>query len=598
LKTQTIPVIRTKLYAPSITAGHQSRGRLIDMMDEALEVPLVLVSAPAGYGKTVLVSEWVRHLKQPSAWLSLDEGDGDLRQFLTYLIAAIDAESPGACRATQSLLLAPEPPPLAEVASYLINDLDDIDGPYVIALDDYHHLERSSLVHELIERLLAHPPPHLHIVLITRRDPPLPLARLRAANRVAEVRLRDLQFTGQETAYLVSTAVEGEVSEEALANLQTEVEGWAAALRLSLLAVRYADDPDAALKALHGGVPQTQEYLLAEVLGGLPTEVSECLLKSSILNHFCADVIDAICCQDPQSGLPGLSGQEFVNLIQRDNLFILSLDAEGRWFRYHHLFQDMLQRQLRQRSASNDIEKLHLRACAWFDTNGYVSDSIEQALDAGRPEYAAEIVERRLHDQIGNDKWFVVKRWLDLLPLEIQQQRPGLLLTRAWVAYYQLEPAAVESNIQRIQSLPGREVIQPMMLRELDYLQGWLAFWTGDTKTVQRCLEQSLDIFPKDPGMIAGEIRLYLAMALHIAGEDETALEFLETERAAAAGTGGGTFSIETVGGGSFRPFTRGPTTGGDQGGRSIRIRRREQSKRPHPGLGALYTSGSPLSRL
>ena len=249
---------RTKFYIPTISADHVYRGRLTDVMDKTLEVPLTLVSAPAGYGKGALVSEWLRLREHPAAWLSLDETDGNLRQFISYLMAALEIAYPGACPTVVELLKASELPPLSDLVAYLVNDLDDIEGPCIVVLDDYHLIKRSSPVHELLDKLLVYPLSHVHIVLASRRDPPLSLTKLRAGSRLVEVRSRDLRFTGPETAELLAANLGCNISNGALANVQSEIEGWAAGLRLVLLAVRHADNPDAALTALHGGVAYLQ----------------------------------------------------------------------------------------------------------------------------------------------------------------------------------------------------------------------------------------------------------------------------------------------------------------------------------------------------
>ncbi len=520
-------ILRTKLYAPPGPADYVSRGRLIDMMDKALEVPLTLVSAPAGYGKSVLVSEWMRHQEHSSAWLSLDEADSDLWQFLTYLIAAIDTMSPGACRSTQELLVAPEPPSLPVVASYLINDLDNIDGTCFIVLDDYHFLVGSSLVHELVAKLLAHPSPHIHIVLITRRDPPLPLTSLRARNRLAEIRLRDLQFTEPETADLLAANMEHTIGADALANLQAEVEGWAAGLRLALLAVRHAKDPDAALKALHGGVPQTQMYLLSEVLAGLPAGVREYLLKSSILNRFCADVIGAICCPVTQSAPSELSGREFMDLVQRDNLFIWSLDSQRRWFRYHHLFQDLLQRQLQQESEAGDIEQLHARASAWFEGQHLIDEAILHASKAGGAFRAADIVERHYHKELNQDRFYVLEKWLGKLPAEFIQQRPKLLLGHAYVAFFRQQTTKLIPTLDQVESLLNNGAENGDLLIELQFFRGYNHFWEGNTEQSERELEAVVNAMPEEKQLLLAEAEVHLGLARYLNGKKAMALEAL-----------------------------------------------------------------------
>ncbi|MGB5708741.1 MAG: hypothetical protein WBM41_18175, partial [Arenicellales bacterium] len=474
IQHQINPIIRTKLYVPTMIADHVSRGRLIDLMDRALEVPLTLVSAPPGYGKSVLVSEWVRLRGHSAAWLSLDESDGDLRQFLSYLAAAIDSVSPDACSTVLGLLGAPELPPLPLLTACLINGLDDIDSPIVVVFDDYHCLARTSPVHELLENLLRHPPSNIHIVLITRRDPPLSMVRLRAGNRIAEVRLRDLQFSGPETADLLAATAGHTIGADALANLQEEVEGWAAGLRLVSLAVRHTKDPDAILQAMHGGIPQTQEYLLIEVLGRLSYTVREFLLKSSILNRFCADAIEAICCPDAQSVPFELSGQEFIELLQRDNIFAISLDADGRWFRFHHLFQALLRRHLRQQSAPGDIEQLHLRASVWFEGQNLIDEAILYALKTQDANSAADIVERHYHRELNQDRFYVLEGWIGRLPAKITQRRPALLLGHAYVALFRQQPAKMIPILDQVESLLDNEAENGDLRIELKFFRGYI----------------------------------------------------------------------------------------------------------------------------
>ena len=395
-RESSVPLIRTKLYRPSVPLDVVGRDRLFQLMGRAFEVPLTLVSAPAGYGKSVLVAQWAEHCEHPVAWLSLDEDESDLRLFLQYLVAAVHTVAEGACRATEELLQATELPPPSVLAGHLLNDFEALGQPLAIVLDDYHRIQISSPVHDLIGRLLEHPPSSVCLVLVTRRDPPLPFMSLLAGNQVAEVRLEDLRFTGGETAEFLSATAEAElaISDEALANLQQQVEGWAAGLRLVILALRHAVDPESLLGGLRGGLPQTRAYLFREALSGLSPEDRDWLLRSSILDRFCAPLLEAVCCPDGASAHPELTGRKFLDLIQRNNLFTVALDTEGEWFRYHHLFQDLLQRQLRETSSSEDIASLHLRAAEWFESEGLIDEALKHTLAA--EEFAGHGGERRV----------------------------------------------------------------------------------------------------------------------------------------------------------------------------------------------------------
>ena len=253
---QGLPIIRTKLHRPRLNSELVTRPRLLELLDRTLEVPLTLVSAPAGYGKSVLVSQWAERQESPCAWLSLDESDSELRLFLTYLVAAIETVAPDACPSTRELIGAPHLPPIKIVGGHLINELDVIDAPLVLILEDYHRIAASSPVHELLGFVLENPPRSLHVLITARHDPPLPVALLWGDHRAAGIRIQDMKFNRAETAELIDQAAGLSVSEEALAHLDQELEGWAIGLRLLSLRLPHVDVPDAFVKDLHGGFPK------------------------------------------------------------------------------------------------------------------------------------------------------------------------------------------------------------------------------------------------------------------------------------------------------------------------------------------------------
>ena len=271
------------------------RDRLHEQLDLGRQTPLTLVAAPAGYGKSTAVSHWAESLDTPPAWVSLDESDGDPLVFGRYVLAAVETVLPGACAETAALVDAASPPPVPVLARCLVSELDALDGPVVLVLDDYHRIGGDSEVHELLGQLLEHPPLPLRLVIVTRRDPPLPLGTLRARGQLTELRLQDLRFSAPETAELLAIAAQVRVDKDALERLQHEVEGWAVGLRLLALALRHVEDPHSFLRDLRGGLPHTQDYLLREVLAAQPAEVRDGMLRVSILDRFCPEVVDAVC---------------------------------------------------------------------------------------------------------------------------------------------------------------------------------------------------------------------------------------------------------------------------------------------------------------
>lgn len=521
------PVIRTKLYASPQPGDYVSRDRLLGMMDKAVEMPLTLVSAPAGFGKSVLVSDWLQRQDHSIAWLSLDEDDSDLRQFIAYLVAAVEVVVPGACPTIAELSTASEMPPLPLLSAQLINDLDDIDQPLTIVLDDYHHLDRLSPVHEIIDKLLVHPPDRLHIVIVTRRDPPLSLARLRAGKRVVEVRMQDLQFTEAEITELVATNMGVDLSGAALDNLQLQTEGWAAGLRLVLLAVRHASDPEAVIKGISGGVPQVQEYLLDEVLEGLSSRVRAYLMKSAVLGRFCADLIEAVCAPETASSAAELSGDDFLSQLQRSNTFILALDPEGQWFRFHHLFRDILQRHLRQQFAEGDIEQLYLRASNWFESRSLIDEAIEYALLGADSDHAADIIARHYHEVLNQDRFYVLDQWLNKLPAEVIENRASLLLCRAWIFTFRQQLTGLIPLLSRLESLLKDEAGGSELRTEFEFFKGSVHFWSGDFEQSERELESVVNKAPEGRLALLAEANVHLSLARYLNGHMTRALEGL-----------------------------------------------------------------------
>jgi len=488
-------------------------------MDSGLEVPLTLVSAPAGYGKSVLVSHWAESSKYPCAWLSLDEGDGEVVEFLGYLVAAVRTAIPEACPETEALRRAPHPPPLKVMARCLANELDALAAPLVLALDDYHRLPASSKNHELLALLLEYPPRPLRLVLITRRDPPLPLASLRGKGHLAEVRLQDLRFTTAETSKYLETTAGLQVSPEALANLQIQTEGWAVGLQLVSLYLRDVEDPDKYLKELSGGIEQTQEYLLEEVLARHSRQMQDWMLQTSILDRFCPGLCESVCA----SGEPAsdLDGREFVDTLRRDNLFIISLDARGEWYRYHHLFESLLEERLCRRQGPEEVAKLHLRASEWLEGEGLIGEALRHALAAEDPERASQVVERHARPVMNEDQWYVLEKWLSNLPVAVVQARPELLLAQAWTHYYRLEVALIPPVLDRIDELMGDGTEMHELSGEVALFRGFCSLLSGESARSLKYLEHALERIPGSDVEFRAETELLFGLAGQMEGQKD-----------------------------------------------------------------------------
>ncbi|MEN8711748.1 MAG: response regulator, partial [Arenicellales bacterium] len=518
-------LLQTKLQRPGVPGDMVPRTNLLAHLNSGRDRPLTLVSAAAGYGKSVLISNWLEQSDWPSAWLSLDRNDSDPRQFLAYFISAIRRTFPEACKSTLSLIKTAELPPLPKIASTLANELNAIDRPVLIVLDDYHLIDVQSPVNELLQWMLERPPITLHLVVITRRDPPLSLVSLRAQGQVNEIRAQDLQFGTDDVRRLLEISVGYAVNEAALKNLQQELEGWVAGLRLVSLAVQQCDDVDEFLFNLHGGLQQTQAYLLHEVLNKLEPVLCDWLLKSAILDHFCAPLCDAVCIPTGNVAPSGYNGVTFIKAICDSNLFAIQLDTSGEWFRYHHLFQSMLKHELSERLTDEQTSQLHIQASDWFESQGMIVEAIEHALEAGMAEKAAEIIERHWRAEMNHDRWYIVRKWLDMLPPGPWQRRQELLLSEAWQTISMQQFNKLPALIEQLEVAREDESDDTLIGRDINFFHALIDYWQGNGEDSFAYLEHSVQQLPEQPGVMDGWVDLYYGLALCMIGQKDRAIK-------------------------------------------------------------------------
>ena len=405
-------MLSTKLYVPREQPGFIPRPRLVEALDEGLTPGLVLVCAPAGCGKTVLLADWARRGRWPVAWLSLDAADNDPARFWRHVIAALDQARPGIGERVGALLGPPAPSSFEGLVTALINELAAQSGQdaVLLVLDDYH-LIAANQVHAPLEFLVEHLPPGLRLVLASRSDPPLPLARLRARGQLAELRGGSLRFTQEEAAALLGEAVGGELPTAAVAGLAARTEGWAAGLQLAALSLRGQVDPAGFVAAFSGSHRYVLDYLTEEVLGRQGEQVRTFLLETSVLDKLSGGLCDAV------TGRPG--SQAMLEQVERANLFLVPLDEVRGWWRYHHLFADLLRARLREQQPSR-VTALHRSAAAWCEEHGLADDAVQHALASGDSVWAARLIERHF-DEIFylRGEGATVRRWLAALPAEL-----------------------------------------------------------------------------------------------------------------------------------------------------------------------------------
>jgi ATP/maltotriose-dependent transcriptional regulator MalT/ActR/RegA family two-component response regulator len=387
-KKAASPILRTKLHRPALSPDLVPRSDLVARLGELRRRPLTLVSSAAGYGKSTMASLWLEAWDGPYAWVSLDEEENDLRNFMNYLVAAIGNAFPSVCDTTRSMLQARELPPVSDLSRYLVNDLDKIKDPFILVLDDFHKIHEKS-VHDLMGVLLTYPLPKLHLMLLTRRDPPLLTSVLRARGQVNEIGSADLHFTVAETSFFLENTLEIKVDGKTAETIQEKLEGWPAGMRLMSQSLKHSGDLNRLMAGLKGGFAVIVDYLVTEVLSHQPLEMARLMAATSILHRFCAPLCDALHELDAAPGSGEMNGDEFISRLQKDNLFLIALDTEHRWFRYHHLFQKFLQEQLERQRRPAEIAALHSRADAWFAKNDIGGDAEKHTPAAFMNEHGA-----------------------------------------------------------------------------------------------------------------------------------------------------------------------------------------------------------------
>jgi LuxR family maltose regulon positive regulatory protein len=464
--TRDLTLLKTKLFIPPVRPELVSRPRLLERLEAALDRKLTLFSAPAGFGKTSLLSECATSCERRVAWVSLDKGDNDPYLFWSYVVAALETIQPGVGGAAWALLhssggaAALPADSLEMLLTTLINDLADIPEPFILILDDVHLITEPQ-IHQGLTFLLDHLPPQMHLVLSGRTDPPWPLARLRARGEMTELRAADLRFTPQETEAFLNEAMSLKVSAGEVDALSTRTEGWIAGLQMAAISMRGHREAQGEgglssfIKAFTGSHRFILDYLVEEVLSQQPPAIQEFLLKTSILERMNAPLCAAVC------SLAADHSQEILLGLESGNLFLVPLDDERHWYRYHHLFADLLHSHLQQ-AWPDRVPALHLQACAWYEEQGLVAEAVSHALAASDFDRAAHLVETHALEVIYQVELTSVVKWLSALPARVIHSRPWLCVAHAWALLYAGEMDAVESRLRDAEdALAHRDGTEP-----------------------------------------------------------------------------------------------------------------------------------------
>jgi LuxR family maltose regulon positive regulatory protein len=522
------PVIATKLFIPLSRPNAVLRADLIARLNEGLPRKLTLISAPAGFGKTSLASAWIAGCGRPAAWLSLDEGDNDPARFLLYLIAALQTVAPTLGAAVAISLQAPQPPPIEALLPLLFNELAVLPQPVVLVLDDYHLLDARP-IDRALALLVEQGPPQLHLVIATREDPPLPLARLRARGQLTELRVSDLRFTASEAAEFLNQAMGLSLSAEHVAALEQCTEGWIAGLQLAALSLQGHQNVRGFISAFAGDNRYIGDYLVDEVLQRQPELVRRFLLQTSILDRLSGSLCDAVTNQE--------GGSARLEALHRGNFFLVPLDEQRRWYRYHHLFADVLQAHLRAEQP-DQVAILHQRASAWHEQHGSQADVIRHALAGEDFTRAADLVERAVPMVRRRREEAALLGWLQELPDKVLRRRPVLSAMFAQVILASGRLEGVEERLLAAEywlensSDTGPRAGEPVVVDEAAFrdlpgaiavARAGLALAQGDIATTMSYARRVLDLVPQDDHVSRGGAACFLGLAYWAAGDLDAA---------------------------------------------------------------------------
>jgi LuxR family maltose regulon positive regulatory protein len=552
------PLLTTKLYIPPPLPNLVERPRLVKRLDEGLSLGhrLTLISAPAGFGKTTLVSEWVGHLQLDTAkesqienriaWLSLDESDNDPVRFLAYFVGALQTIEATVGQEALGMLQSPQPPPTEALLTSLINEVAAIPDKIIVVLDDYHIIE-SSPVDNALTFTLEHLSVNMHLVIATRDDPHLSLARLRARGQLTELRATDLRFSSSEAVEFLNQVMGLNLSVEDIAALETRTEGWIAGLQLAAISMRGRADGASLIESFTGSHRFVMDYLVEEVLEQQSKSVQTFLLHTSILDRLTGSLCDAVTGQD--------NGQALLEMLEHANLFIVPLDEERRWYRYHHLFADLLRQRLHQNppllssppvggTEGGIVADLHRRASEWYKDHGYVDQAIEHALRSEDFERAAHLIEEYVEALLQGGEHTTVSGWINALPDSLVTEQPYLCVFHAWALQLTGQFEATEARLsdaeEALANLYQENDADVKTIRgHIHSHRAYLTFIRGEHARTIIYARQALEQLPPEATVMRTQTALYLGVAYRFQGELQAALDIFTKTVAISQRMGG-----------------------------------------------------------
>jgi len=516
-------MLTTKLRPPPVTSDHVLRKAVISRLEDNRHLPLTLISAPAGYGKSITISQWLDHYKVSFAWLSIDKEHNHIQSFLHSLLTACRMVSPGSMKNLVALIDCLDLPTVKAISEVIIEGIEEIREDITVVLDDYHLINNLS-IHELINELLRFGPQNLHLVIITRRDPPLNLKKLRAYGQINELRINDLALTSVEVKRLLKLLTGHEHSQEAISQFEQITEGWIVGLRMIAYLINSQEDVDLLVLGRLADWTTIADFFAEEVLNSLPDHIQKLLLETALLDHFCVDIIDYIHESD--------IGKEFMEYLLHSNLFLIPLDKQNTWFRYHHIFRDVIKKSLQPTLSEDEIQKLFSRACGWMKKKNLYTEAIGYALEGNKIDEAIEIIDTHRHKLLNEEKFSTIQGWLQMLPEDVVDQQASLLLARAEIADSKTHALNKEMDLvqaeQLIRIMDSDSEVAGFLEGELKSIMSIMHYMRMDYKQSLADAEQALKILPRQYRYCHNMSMIFKTFSLHGLGQVDDGLATIE----------------------------------------------------------------------
>ncbi len=550
-------IISTKVIRPPQGSDVVIRPRLVERLNQGLYRPITVISAPAGFGKSTLVSSWLDDLVREQngeddtrvGWLTLDTDDNQLFVFCRYLVAAVRSAYPGSCESAYRLLRAPVEPTTDAFTSAWLNDLAQLPSRCILVLEDCHTLSDETVL-ETFEAICRHLPPRFRLVLTSRADPPIPLSRLRANDQITELRTRDLRFTRDECVAFLLNALPNPLSPLALDAIHKRTEGWIAGLRLVALSLAAVTDTDTAVFELAGMNDFIADYLVDEVFSQQTPDVQQFLLVMSLFDRFCAELAEALLLSGGQAG----STQETIQLLERTNLFIAPMDQVHQWYRFHPLFREVLLKRLWSDYPDADVHALYRAAASWFAHNECPDEALRSALSAHDVGFAATLMQSRLCEALNRGDRLTLERWIQLIPEEHVGSHIGLLLLKTWFLELSWQLTAQADVLKQIELLLAEGGYQQDNPEAEHLIRGQLAaiycqnaYFDGDYEESIANAQRALDLLPYEWMYVRGGTVIFLTLSLQAIGQGDNAVYFLTREYEAHSGRAANSYSLRLL---------------------------------------------------